>query len=522
MILTKHVEQLGNGPAHTALVAILALTGLVHVTSISCGHGWAGGDFAWYIMQAQSIVDGTTHSVAAMGVDRFENSSRIYMDGPANYPWGFPILLSPLIAIFGTNLLPLKWLIVALLLISQVFLYLLLKGRICSVSALLIALLFGINPFIVQFKNNIVSDVPFAMLCFLSLYLVHKIILTRKRLLGRGADEAIVGLSIMAAVITRIHGFALLAPLLISLAMARRVSPKPSQKSRTFGRKFVIAAIPYAAFCLGVLAISLVLPSAQAGYIKAHLPFLLRDPGEVALTIAYNLVFYAALPARFFDIPVLEHLINLIALPLAVLGSLKRLKIDLVLLTFVAVYTSIFLFFPFYQGARFILPIFPFYLYFSAVGAQEVVLRLRGSSANTPVLYLLLISAVTIGTTSEAWANVPRDCKVAEGPYSAESQDMFSYVRSQTLHSDTIVFFKPRVLMLYTGRRSIIHVRLDKILSSGGDFVLLYSSPAFDRGVNARLRKTLTTSPNCFQLAYGNQKFQLYRITPLCALKSVD
>ncbi|HEX9840278.1 MAG TPA: hypothetical protein VGA72_13080, partial [Anaerolineales bacterium] len=84
-------------------IVILAL--ILGSSRLTRGHEW-GDDFASYIMQAKSILNGKTQEfVEHNAFTIFQSSSQI---GPVAYPWGYPLILTPVYAIKGDSPLALK------------------------------------------------------------------------------------------------------------------------------------------------------------------------------------------------------------------------------------------------------------------------------------------------------------------------------------------------------------------------------------------------------------------------------
>ena len=87
------------------LILILFLSLVIGSSSLTRGHDW-GDDFASYIMQGQSILSGETDEfVEHNAFTIFESSFQI---GPVAYPWGYPLILTPMIAVKGIHALTLK------------------------------------------------------------------------------------------------------------------------------------------------------------------------------------------------------------------------------------------------------------------------------------------------------------------------------------------------------------------------------------------------------------------------------
>jgi len=93
-------------PLSTVLFClIISIVTLLIYASITEGHGW-GDDFASYIMQAKSLLKGET--LKFFNTNQFIVQQSPGTIGPTTYPWGTAILLSPVVAIFGLNIVALK------------------------------------------------------------------------------------------------------------------------------------------------------------------------------------------------------------------------------------------------------------------------------------------------------------------------------------------------------------------------------------------------------------------------------
>ena len=87
------------------LGTIVLLSGGLGFFSLTRGHPW-WDDFASYLMQAKSILTWTMGDFIQHNSFTVLNSS--YPPGPVAYPWGFPLILAPVYAVFGPNPLALK------------------------------------------------------------------------------------------------------------------------------------------------------------------------------------------------------------------------------------------------------------------------------------------------------------------------------------------------------------------------------------------------------------------------------
>ena len=89
------------------LILILILQLILGIKVIDHGHNW-GGDFALYVDESQAIVEGRFWEFYRENLFTIQNSHKTL--APIAEPIGAPILFAPLIALFGVNLLLLKYL----------------------------------------------------------------------------------------------------------------------------------------------------------------------------------------------------------------------------------------------------------------------------------------------------------------------------------------------------------------------------------------------------------------------------
>src|SRR4029078_435394 len=116
---------------------------IIGAATLTRGHEW-GDDFASYIMQAKSILNGTAHEfVEHNSFTIFESSNQI---GPVAYPWGYPLILTPIYFLKGINPLALKLPGLFFYAGFLVCLYFLIRSRLTQAESLLYLCLFAFNP----------------------------------------------------------------------------------------------------------------------------------------------------------------------------------------------------------------------------------------------------------------------------------------------------------------------------------------------------------------------------------------
>ena len=73
------------------LFLVLLLSLVIGAGMLRRGHEW-GDDWAWYVLQAQSILKGRTAEF--MQTSAFTNARSTTYVGPLAYPWGYPLILN--------------------------------------------------------------------------------------------------------------------------------------------------------------------------------------------------------------------------------------------------------------------------------------------------------------------------------------------------------------------------------------------------------------------------------------------
>src|SRR5918996_2866703 len=125
------------------LLLIILISLVIGASTLSRGHQW-GDDFAWYILQAKSILNGTTNEF--MEISAFTNGQSTTHLGPLAYPWGYPLILVPVYAVKGISPLALKLPGLFFYAGFLVCLYFLMKARLTEAESLIVVSLFAFNP----------------------------------------------------------------------------------------------------------------------------------------------------------------------------------------------------------------------------------------------------------------------------------------------------------------------------------------------------------------------------------------
>ncbi len=172
-----------------------------------------GGDNAAYILLAESILRaGDGYS---LGMNPGPPLAHV------NYPFGFPLLLAPLLALFGRSVILFKMYSVAFS-AGSVLLFALLARRMVPplVWVALIAAV-AVNPVLIEYSHWILSESPFLFFSLLALYLMIR---EREQTHRPGRSAFFAGGAVCSSltVLIRTAGIALPLGVIASLLLGRR------------------------------------------------------------------------------------------------------------------------------------------------------------------------------------------------------------------------------------------------------------------------------------------------------------
>jgi hypothetical protein len=465
-------------------------------------HVW-GDDFSAYIMQAISILDGTTREFVQRNAFTIDNST--FLLGPHAYPWGFPFFLALAYGVCGLDLLCLKLPAVGFYALFLVVYFVMLQRRLSRWESLLLVALFAFNPMLLRFLDHVLSDLPFLFFSTLALLLVDYLIVAeiagKSTILAQGS----LGLGLFLAFFVRTNGFLLLPTLFLSQAIVFYRSRAREVDWRQF---VLLAAVPYLVFAGLELFVLFVFPTGQ----ESHLAEL---SGASLGRFMANAELYAfTLPAELFAGMPLHMFFYGVAFSFFVVGfvfSIKREFHFSIYYLFSVLLVSIW---PNYQGTRFIFPILPLFVYFSFVGMKVIIGLLGGRDQRWASMPGYLFWGVALMTSSfvsvqNAAANLKND-RTTDGPFGSYSQQMFEFIRVETGPHDVIVFFKPRVMRMMTGRNAIAVHECSAL--GRGDYVVIHSKREPSAG---QVDPELVTNCNPdiqLELVFKNNHFVVYEV----------
>lgn len=501
------------------LTLIVLVSGAISFCLLTRGHSWLD-DFASYLMQAKSIVNGSMAEFVHRNAFTVTTSS--YPPGPAAYPWGFPLLLAPVYIIFGMNTLAFKLVNTLFYALFLVTFFGLARTRLKDGEALLLTATLGFSPALLMAHDQIISDIPFLFFCTLGLFLTEFFIAqnsksspqstqrdTKENLKSsffvllralRGEKVFLLGISIGAAIFAasfiRTNGVLLFIPLALGQFLQLRAQRHLS---------WMPAITPYLTFGILFAAQALIFPNGQDSYLSHFSMFSLSRLWE-------NFVFYLWLPAWLFrEIPAGEWLYP-VWMIFVVVSIAKHGKRDLPLHAYSLGTVALYILWPERQGLRFIYPILPLMLILAFDGMKLTAASLTAkwqSAAGWALrgLWLVVIVVSLSISAGAAGANLAAE-RATNGPFDPVSGEMFSFLREKTSPQSIIIFFRPRALRLLTDRDTFMTEHCTDLPK--GDYLAL-SEKVGDNG-QIPPEEIGKCKDATLEKVFNNKRFTVYKI----------
>jgi hypothetical protein len=481
------------------LIFILSIASVLSLSLLTRGHLW-WDDFASYIMQAQSLLEGSTNEF--MQRNAFTIGASSYLIGPVAYPWGYPLLLAPVLALFGLKILALKALNTIFHILFLIAFHLLARLRLPPSWSLFLTAFFAFNPALLLAHDLILSDIPFLFFSTLTLFLIEKSLPAGEARSDGAAkaqtwDAGLIGAVISAAFALRTNGLLLLGVLAIAQLVHFR-------DVKTIRRNIAFILLPYLAFGFLTLLQILFLPGGQESHLAE---FARLTPGIVM----DNAVYYLALPAGMFDGIPLGVIFFSVAVLFFFVGVAANPRRNSALITYILLTLGLYISWPERQGLRFLYPILPLIVLMAFDGWQVFLKKLpagRIAPANWTGAALAgtLIILSLVSTAQAGWVNLQNE-RTINGPFDPVSSEMFEFVREQTPPKSVVIFFRPRVLRLLTDRDAFLSTSCDDF--SRANYVVFHEK----QGSNGQVPEPEACTNVHLTAVFNNLRFTVYQVT---------
>lgn len=493
---------------------------LLHLLSFTGVHDW-GGDFAQYISQAKSLIEGSTAAFTESNTFIIQSSKP--PPGPVAYPWGFPLLLAPVYAYLGVNLFAFKLVVVLFYLGFLLTLYLGLRHRLSSKALLTVIALFGFNPFLLRFNDEILSDIPFLFFSTVALFMIngtvnHKGSATEQTRHSSHRipiwQSVVLGCVIFGAFLIRTNGFLLILTLALSLCVSILVERGAFAWTISAWRSCVPYIVRdgrlYGVITVSVVFVGLYLLSTSLfpGGQSSHLDHLERvSIGRLINHFFYYLIliaeFFSPNESRLAGLP-----IYLMTLPFFALGVKKYWRANIGFCVYFVLTFALYVIWPHKQGLRFFLPIIPIYVYFFVLGteiAQKKIFKIHPTFLSKAIVALFIVASGYV-----VIQNVTHDESSYDGPCSPAATEMFTYIREHSESTDIVIFRKPRVMALLTGLRSARFAKPEDYEKfEGMRYLVLDNQNLSDQLQNGFIEGQLGAKK--IELVFQNNQFKIYQ-----------
>jgi hypothetical protein len=478
---------------------LILLTLPLFFVNVRSDQSW-GDDFAGYLNQANNILNGKPqYETGYIYNERYE------MLGPKAYTNGFPLLIVPIVAIFGIDMLALNYYMTFFLAVTFILMIVYLKKFIKPWQAICVGLIFIYNPWVLRFKSEIFSEITFTafMLLFILIHLYKE-----KKLFLLIIQCLVGGFLISIRPIGAVVVIAVAINTLINWFCA-------SEKRKSVLLQEIIL-IPLFSILVFVVLNYLIVPVSpgfnSGNQLRSNLFLLDSD------LISKNAGIYSELIKNFISsdeknswwfISVFGGSFLLITAALGFIHKIKR-GIGISELT-VLLYLIVLLVYSYSDaGFRFLLPIAPFILMYSGLGivAQASIYNWKSS---TGILFLLTIFL----SYNHEWIKIKdEENSIQAGPYEYDAQNMFDYIKEHTNKDEIFLFKKPRALSLYTGRNAFTNfpyesadVFKEQIQKLNIDYLI-----TSDENPNPALNTFLSSDSSWVKEVYNSGSMKLFKM----------
>jgi len=404
----------------------------------------------------------------------------------------FPLFLSPIYYWFGLNLAAMKVEIVLFFLSSLIVIFLIFKNELPFHYIVPFVIILGFNPYFWDFKDNILSDIPFLLFGYLCLLFIHRAYEPYNKPKYPLLYSLFVGLLIYLSFGIRNLGGVLIPSLIIyDLIKSRR----PTQ--------FAVMASLFSILFIGLQEIILPMESdysARIDLFSLDLRLILTnfDRYIESLFVLWDNGYSKNLP------------LSVIICGLAIIGYLTRIKENITIFeSFTVLYIIPIMIWPAYQGTRYLIPLIPLYIFYAFVGIHRSDLfQQKGTKKFVFIILVLTILISYIGKYSKTDFG-----PINEGIGKKKTIELFEYIKRNTDKDDIFIFLKPRVLTLFTGRSaSVYHQPHNK-----RDLLHYFSNIGathlvIREGYEPYLHLLVKKFQKNFELVYSNFEFKVYRI----------
>lgn len=446
LTLTKGTATSSSGASAARAVLLLVLGYLlVGYVTLSAGHAW-GDDWAQYVNHARNLATGRAYSDTGYVF----NSNEPHV-GPPSYSPGLPLLLAPIIRLFGVNITALKTVSLACMAAAICITFILFRDALGAWVAAGAAFLFGLHDFSWSMRDCILSEPSYILWTLISLYFASRPVRDRGITTGVAC-----GLFAYAAFAARPIGISLIIATVL-YEMAQRRFPS--------WRFWCVAGVPTVAIALqrhfltlGDYSAELHVPALHelAGNAMGHwkaAASLFPLGGKLSLLPPIVIAALALLGIGYrvwpFDAQVQPAAVRppVRSVRWRLRSLVEHIPVDV---WYLGLYCGALMVLPFERNARYLFPMMPI------VGAYVVyaVSRVLAATRYARPAAAFFCGACICYYGALHWAH--RETRPGEDALCNDCRAMYSFIQNNTGTGALVAFAKPRAMALLAGRHAWI------------------------------------------------------------------
>lgn len=519
------------------IFVVIALAIGFNVATIRKGQKWEG-DFALYTAHAINIVDGNPYAETGYII----NPDLPFLS-PQSYPPVFPAFISVVYRFLGLDIRAIKIANIATFAVFLlIFQHYVRKRLRYSASQLAVVTAVAFSPWFWTAKDSILPDFLFMVFIYGAIILMDRVYASGKTNRHRYLLAILTGLTVYLAYGTRSLGLVLIPALILSdLIRVRLISRFTLTIIAVFSLFYVIQyttfhtdqsyANTYKTFISQAIPDKAATQNNDNFGEKDKVSFVKKpaEPMSFGLkpllqsfknSIRSNSEYYHQAVSAYWLSNVSNTVDNIIYAAMGLLAITGFLALVLRkpsagdFLTFV--YVSVLLLVPFTQN-RYLLPLVPLYLIYIFHGMETVVHNRvifgKRIACGSILGLLLVITLSNLGT----YSTLDFD-DFQNGIHKKESRELFEFIRQNTPEDSVLITLKPRLLALFTDRKSSIYTRpytRENLLTYFGRISATHVVTTRETsGVYEEVEFTdwIRNNPGNFELIFENTDFRVYQI----------
>jgi hypothetical protein len=422
-----------------------------------------GDDYAGFILQAKYYYSGDYSFQDKLNFISSKSSEKYF---PPQYPPVYSFFLSIFFRLGINNFFFLKFVNVIIYLFFLIVTYLFLRQHFNKNKACWIVFFLSINPIIIKNHINLIlSDICYLFFSTTSIYLM--INLLQKKIIKNYTIHALfVLLFIILSIFTKITGISLILTFILCLLL--------HYKKKFFSLKYFYFII----FFIFITTVIIFLNKSFLFYFNSFFNTLLKQ--NYLNSLLDNFYYHFFLFEQFFGGGRYAKFIFDFSLIFVLIGVLNNYKLFFPCIIFSIIYFIIVIIQITQQGERYLLPIFPFYIFFFYLGLNYFNKFFIKNFIRLNFFFLIVVfifskSFIFSYREFNNYLNSSYTHVLEKeiSPNTQSAKQMFQFVIANIGLEEVIVYRKPRALSLFTNRYSFMSDDLNFLINSKYHYLVL-------------------------------------------------